>query len=120
MESFVSGGQAYLQAFDRTGAAYATMRLVGSPINLWVGGTQVAGFTASGMNLAAGAYAVSGTQVVGARQTGWPAPGGPGVYTVGAVYSQAEVTALRDAINGLQSTMQSLIGALRTHGLLGT
>ena len=108
-----------MQGYDRTTAAYLPLRLSGSTNEWYVGGAQVGGVDATGANVT-GVYKVAGTQVVGPRQTGWPALGGPGVYTVGAAYSQAEVTAIRNGLNTMESTMQSLVAALRTHGLLGT
>ena len=117
MESLVAGGEAYIQSFDRTSSVYAPLRLVGNPIKWYIGGSGAGEVNGTGVDIA-GAYHVSGTQVVGPQIAGWPGYT-TGAYSVGAVYSQAEVTALANAIVALQSTMDSLIGALRTHGLLG-
>ena len=77
---------------------------------------------------AASFYAVNGTQVVGARQTGWTA--GTGTQNKGAFaadttypissiqYNAAEHQALSSAFTALQQRVLALEAAMRTHGLI--
>lgn len=71
-------------------------------------------------------YAVNGTQVLSARQTGWTAGTGTqnkGTFNADATYpisstqySAAEVQALSAAVTTLQQRVLALEAALRTHG----
>lgn len=103
-------------------AAASSARVYGGAGD-WV--TSVAG------TWGATAFLVAGTQVVGARQTGWTAPTGTAftaawnanainLLTFSNPPTQAECIALRNACYDVARRVYSLETALRTHGLIGT
>lgn len=72
-------------------------------------------------------YKVAGTQVVGARQTGWTASTGTALlgafnanqaYTVSATYTQSEVSAMATGLQQARQRIKALEDAMRTHGLI--
>lgn len=80
------------------------------------------------LNLGSGwVYAINGSQVVGARDTGWTAATGTsnkGSYstyagaTISATPTQAEVQAINDALKAASERIKALEDMLRTHGLI--
>lgn len=93
-------------------------------------GTQVAATATTGINLATGkVLSVNGTQVLGARITGWAADTGTDKRTANATYTsptisnpptQAEVQAIADALQNLSRTQKALKADLFTQGIIGT
>jgi hypothetical protein len=91
------------------------------------GTTDAATITSTGLDLLSGVYRVAGTQVVGARQTGWAADTGTAKKTANATYSgtaeasytQATIQALMNAVRDLSQTQKALKDALIAHGLIG-
>ena len=78
---------------------------------------------------ATGHYSIAGTQVVGARITGWTAATGTparGAFaaaaagTASAGYVQAELQGALNRIAALEARMVGYDADLRTHGLIGT
>lgn len=72
-------------------------------------------------------YSVSGTKVIGARQTGWTTGTGTPLlgafnanqaYTVSATYTQSEVSAIATGVQQARQRILALESALRTHGLI--
>jgi hypothetical protein len=93
-----------------------------------IGGTERFKVDASGANVANGAYFVGGIQVVGARNTGWAADTGTAektahaTYTGGtanAAYNQAEITAIRNALQDVSRGQKAIKDAMIAHGLTG-
>ncbi|MBS0878393.1 MULTISPECIES: phage tail protein [unclassified Tatumella] len=75
----------------------------------------------------ASSYSVNGTKVIGPRQTGWSLSTGTAnksafnadqSYTVGAVYSQAEVQAIVQALIETRQRVKALEDMAATHGLI--
>jgi hypothetical protein len=95
---------------DVTGAAFATV-------------------SAGGWDLAAGGvYKINGTQLIAARSTGWTADTGTAeksshaTYTggtAGATYTQAEITAIKNALQDVSRGQKAIKDALIAHGLIG-
>ncbi len=82
----------------------------------------------SGVNTS-GVYEVQGTQVLGARSTGWASPTGTAdkttfaTYTspdISASYTEAEVQALADHMQILSRHVKAIMDAGITHGFWGT
>ncbi|CAI1024342.1 coiled-coil domain-containing protein [Serratia ficaria] len=72
-------------------------------------------------------YKIAGTQVVGARRTGWTASVGSvwlgafdsdAAFPVGVTYSQAEVQTIANALLSARRRIRALEEALRGHGLI--
>lgn len=72
-------------------------------------------------------YNVAGLKVVGARNTGWTSATGTALkgafnssqaFTVGAVYSQAQVTAIASGLVEARQRIKALEDMCRTHGLI--
>lgn len=72
---------------------------------------------------------VNGVKVIGPRLTGWTADTGTSKKTAnatyaggtaGATYTQAEITAIKNALQDATQTIKALKDALITHGLIGT
>lgn len=72
-------------------------------------------------------YSVNGVKVVGAQVTGWTAATGSAfvgafnasqAFSIGAAYSQSEVTALADALITTRQRLKAMEDALRQHGLI--
>lgn len=81
---------------------------------------------ASPLNVAS-SYSVNGTQVVGARVTGFTAASGTALkgafaadntYTIGTTYSQAQVQALATDLRTARQRIKALEDAMRSHGLI--
>lgn len=75
----------------------------------------------------ASAYSVNGTQVVGARVTGFTASTGTALkgsfaadnnYTIGTTYSQSQVQALATDLRAARQRIKALEDAMRSHGLI--
>lgn len=94
--------------------------------NVWgfyAGGTERIGF-----DMNANSIRVSGTKVLGARETGWTADTGTAKKTANATYSgtasvgyvQAEMTAVMNAVRDATQTIKAIKDAMiSTHGLIG-
>lgn len=72
-------------------------------------------------------YKVAGTQVVSTRKTGWTASTGTALrgafnsdltQTIGATYSQSEITALENMVIDARRRIKALEDDLRSHGLI--
>lgn len=72
-------------------------------------------------------YSVSGTKVVGARQTGWTAATGTSLlgsfnanqtYSASATYSQSEIQSLGNGLQQARQRIKALEDMARTHGLI--
>ncbi|OJB95795.1 phage tail protein [Yersinia ruckeri] len=70
-------------------------------------------------------YKVAGLKVIGPRETGWTASTGTSLksafnanlaFTVGATYSQAEITALANGLIAARQRIKALEDTIRTHG----
>lgn len=70
-------------------------------------------------------YKVAGLKVIGPRETGWTASTGTALksafnanlaFTVGATYSQAEITALANGLIAARQRIKALEDTIRTHG----
>ncbi|WP_145534842.1 phage tail protein [Yersinia alsatica] len=70
-------------------------------------------------------YKVAGLKVIGPRETGWTASTGTALksafnanlaFTVGATYSQAEITALANGLIAARQRIKALEDTVRTHG----
>lgn len=94
--------------------------------NVWgfyAGGTERVGF-----DMSANSIRVSGTKVLGARETGWTADTGTAKKTANATYSgtasvgyvQAEMQAVMNAVRDATQTIKALKDASITHGWIGT
>lgn len=99
-------------------------------INLVINGIgTIADVSATAFNLGAGyVYKVAGVQVVGPRSTGWTADTGTAEKTThatyaggtaNAAYNQAEITAIRNALQDVSRGQKAIKDALIAHGLLG-
>lgn len=77
------------------------------------GGTTYATLGSSGFNIQSGSLLLGGTQVVGARDTGWTAM--TGTANKNTAYDTSTVTLAQ-----LAGRVMSLQAALATHGLIGT
>lgn len=64
-------------------------------------------------------YQVGGTQVVGDREAGFPAPSAYAGQTMDPAYNQAQVQTTDDAVETVSIELAALITALRSHGLIG-
>lgn len=83
----------------------------------------------AGIDLASSALSVDGTQVVGARRTGWTAATGTAARTTWATFAgqtitnpptQTEVQNIDDHMVILSQRLKALTDDLITHGLIGT
>lgn len=112
--------------------SYAPAAVAGSQVAMLAdNGFLTATFDGSGLNLVAGdVFKVGGTQVVGARKTGWGVDTGTAKRTANATYSgtaeaaytQATIQALMDAVRDLSQTVKALkddLHATAGHGLIG-
>lgn len=72
-------------------------------------------------------YKVAGLKVIGARDIGWTAATGSGLkgafnssqaFSVGAAYSQAEVTAIANGLIAARQRIKALEDMCRSHGLI--
>lgn len=101
-------------------------------LNLRVGGNLIAALTATAVDLASGkVFKIDGTQLVGARKTGWAVDTGTAKRTANATYTgtasvgyvQAELQAAMDALRDATQTIKALKDDLHGtagHGLIGT
>lgn len=99
-------------------------------VHLQVAGVDIATVVTAGLNLVTGkVLQVNGTQVVGARQTGWTASTGTpsrGAFaaaaagTASATYLQSDTQGALNRIAALEARLIALEADMRTHGLIGT
>ncbi len=90
---------------------------------------EVCRMDSAGFKIASGkVIQIGGTQVVGARETGWAADTGTAKKTANATYSgtasagyvQAEMTAVMNALRDATQTIKAMKDTLIAHGLMGT
>lgn len=78
-----------------------------------------AAFQVNGNIATSTVYQVGGTQVVGDREAGFPAPSAYAGQTMDPAYNQAQVQTTDDAVETVSIELAALITALRSHGLIG-
>lgn len=121
---------------DNLQADYVSKSAIANQIVQAGGGSLIAGAVATptGDKLQVGgstnvsvSYKVAGTQVIGARQTGWTTSTGtplPGAFnanlsqTISAAYTQSEIQALNTNLVAARQRIKALEDAMRTHGLI--
>lgn len=88
--------------------------------------TTISQTLASPLNVAS-SYSINGSQVVGARVTGFTAATGTALkgafaadnsYTIGTTYSQSQVQALATDLRAARQRIKALEDAMRSHGLI--
>ncbi len=121
---------------DNLQADYVSKSAIANQIVQAGGGSLIAGTVATptGDKLQVGgstnvsvSYKVAGTQVLGARQTGWTTSTGTALQgafnanlsqTISATYTQSEIQALNTNLVAARQRIKALEDALRTHGLI--
>lgn len=121
---------------DNLQADYVSKSAIANQIVQAAGGSLIAGTVATptGDKLQVGgstnvsvSYKVAGTQVLGARQTGWTTSTGTALQgafnanlsqTISATYTQSEIQALNTNLVAARQRIKALEDALRTHGLI--
>lgn len=112
-----SGGVNYATQTDGSRFAITNTTLVwgyfsGASVGTAPSITPAFSFASTGLDLLAGNYLVSGTQVLTSRRTGWGAPTGTATRTT---FDTATVT-----LPQLAEHVKALIDDATTHGLIGT
>lgn len=114
-----------LYAFDTSTIVAEANDISGQTVNLT---GKDGGATLNMLFFTGTAIELNGTQVVGARDTGWTAMTGTGskgalaaaaAGTVSATYVQAEAQSSRDRIAALEARMKSYDAALIAYGIIG-
>lgn len=116
----LDNGTAAAPSLSFTNDTDSGLYLVGAgEVGVSIGGALSLSFVAGGLNLATSkVLSVAGTQVVGARQTGWVAFVGAattdhsGINAGTITATDGNIQALAQAVNGIQT-------ALTAHGLIG-
>lgn len=117
----LSGANNYLKALGTTGNP--ELQALGAGANLFL----VLRGKGTGLPSSVSGHAVDGTKVIGARDTGWAADTGTAKKTANATYSgtasatysQAEMTAVMNALRDATQTIKAMKDAMISHGLIG-